>query len=88
MTDHAHDWRADVEAIRKILISDWDPIGCGVPDDEYDDYIGGIYSLIQRQVSVDELTLHLDKLESDTMGLPAVSNRNLAVAKLLLERIQ
>ena len=26
------DWRADVKAIRKILITEWDPIGCGVPD--------------------------------------------------------
>ena len=27
--------------VRAILHGDWDPIGCGVPEDEYDDYSPG-----------------------------------------------
>ena len=33
--------------IRKILLCDWDPIGCGRPDDEYDSYIPMIYSILR-----------------------------------------
>ncbi len=36
-----------MQAIRRILVDDWDPIGIqgAGPEDEYDAYIGGLYRL-------------------------------------------
>jgi hypothetical protein len=79
------DSSADINAIRKVLTADWDPIGCGVPDDEYDSYIPGIHRLIQQEVVPDVLARHLDEIVSDSMGLRADHDRNIAVASLLLK---
>jgi hypothetical protein len=79
------DWKADVEAIRPILMSEWDPIGCGVPDDEYDGYIPVIYRLMQSRVSVEELASHLQEIETQGMCLPARPEVNRRVAKMLLD---
>ncbi len=79
------DWKADVDAIRSIFMAEWDPIGCGVPDDEYDGYIPGVYHLIQARSTTEELAAHLLEIETQRMGLtgrPEVSRR---VAKLLLD---
>jgi len=57
--------------IRRVLISEWDPIGVSdFPDaaDEYDSYIGGIYGLIRRCASRDEIVSHLRNLEVEQMG--------------------
>jgi hypothetical protein len=83
----SRNWKADVEAIRKILLTDWAPIGADVPDDEYDGYIGGIYGRMQRGATVEELAQHLDSIESDAMGLTInqkVTIRNLEVSRALL----
>ncbi len=85
MAKQHRDWRADVDAIRKILITEWDPIGCGVPDDEYDSYIPVIYRLMQGRAGVVGLASHLEELETQSMGLSANPERNQRVAKLLLE---
>jgi hypothetical protein len=83
----SRDWKADVDAIRTILLTDWDPIGCGVPDDEYDSYIGGIYGLMQNGATAESLARHLNSIESESMGLavnPKTTERNLVVANSLL----
>ena len=52
--------------IRHVLMTEWDPIGVSdIPEaaDEYDSYIGGIYGLIQRRASRDEIVAHLRNLE-------------------------
>jgi hypothetical protein len=70
------------------LSAERDPIGCGVPDDEYDGYIPVVYRLMQARVSVDELAAHLQEIETQSMGLrgrPAVNRR---VAKMLLDLMQ
>jgi hypothetical protein len=88
MARRPRDWKADVDAIRKILMAEWDPIGCGVPDDEYDAYIPGIYGLMQANASVEELALHLERLETVSMGLRGDAPRNRHVAQRLLELVQ
>jgi hypothetical protein len=78
MTKQLRNWKADVDAIRKVLMCEWDPIGCGVPEDEYDSYIPMIYRLMQSRCSVAELASHLGGLETGSMGLserPAVNRR-------------
>jgi hypothetical protein len=53
------DTKAEAAAIRKILHQDWDPIGCGVPEDEYDSYIWPVYALLIRNAGPDEVTAYL-----------------------------
>ncbi len=79
------DWKADVDAIRRILMDEWDPIGCGIPEDEYDMYIPAIYTLMQSHMASSyDLASHLEQLETERMGLPARREVNRRVAQLLL----
>jgi hypothetical protein len=85
MAKQDRDWKADVDAIRKTLIAAWNPIGCGVPEDEYDSYIPVIYRLMQGQAGIVGLASHLQQLETNSMGLRANPERNRLVAKMLLD---
>jgi hypothetical protein len=85
MGTQKRDWKADVDAIRKILIAEWDPIGCGVPEDEYDSYIPVIYRLMQGRAGVHGLACHLEHLEANSLGLRSNSERNRRVARMLLD---
>jgi hypothetical protein len=40
------DTKAETRAINTILWRDWDPIGCGVPEDEYESYVWPVYKLL------------------------------------------
>jgi hypothetical protein len=60
------------EQIRQVLLHDWDPIGVQeFPEaqDEYDSYVGGVYSLLVSHAQDEELLEHLYQIERDTMGL-------------------
>ena len=81
----ARDWKADVDAIRSILMSEWNPIGCGVPEDEYDSYIPAMYRLMQLRVSIEQLADLLQSFETQNMGLVARPEENRRVAKMLLD---
>ncbi len=86
LTTSSREWKAGFNAIRKILISEWDPIGCGVPEDEYDAYIPQIYRMIKARTNMEALASHLDELETKQMGLlPAHQERNHRVARMLLD---
>jgi hypothetical protein len=84
MAGKSRDWKTLVDAIRKILYTEWDPIGCGVPEDEYDSYIGAIYGLLQSRTDVTKLADHLEELETNSMGLTANPQNNRRVAEMLL----
>lgn len=56
---------------RRILMEQWDPIGVnGISEaaDEYDSYIGGVYGLLSRQSSDQEIAEHLHNIETKSMG--------------------
>jgi hypothetical protein len=76
---------AAMQAIRAILIADWDPIGLGGPPDEYDHYIAGIYRLLESGADVVKLAGHLGKLERISMGLRERPEHNRGVAERLNE---
>ena len=62
------------DAIRQILLHEWDPIGIAdVPEaaDEYNMYIGGIYGLLASKADVARVAQHLAAIQTDRMGLPA-----------------
>ena len=85
MSKRLPDWKTSVEAIRRVLMSEWNPIGCGVPDDEYDSYIPVIYRMIRERCDVAGLASHLEELETNAMGLSARPEVDRRVAKMLLE---
>jgi hypothetical protein len=71
----------------------WDPIGVKeYPEaaDEYDGYIGGVYGLLSRGATDQELADHLSKIETEHMGLSRQANQSrlLAVALVLREVVE
>jgi hypothetical protein len=59
------------DQIRSVLNTDWDPIGVvgdGI-NDEYDMYIGRIYSLLASGASEQAIAEHLLSIELERMGL-------------------
>jgi hypothetical protein len=74
------------DAVRLILMRDWDPIGINdEPDaqDEYDAYIQPLLRLVREGVSSSVLSDRLLQIETDEMGLPGDRERALRVAEKL-----
>jgi hypothetical protein len=60
---------ADFRSVRKILWEDWDPIGCGVPKDEYDDYAPGACGLLlEKKAGVATWRTILRATAAETIG--------------------
>lgn len=57
------------KVIHDVLINDWDPIGCGVPEDEYDSYIPEICRLLREGADEIKIGSHLENLQTVSMGL-------------------
>jgi hypothetical protein len=86
-------WLEIQDQIRSVLNRDWDPIGVAdMVDDEYDMYIGRVYSLLAREVPDEDIATHLLNIERERMelgGTPmdkllkiAATLRNLQLPKL------
>ncbi len=80
-------WLNIRKQIRDVLNRDWDPIGiANEVTDEYDMYIGHIYSLLSKSSSEKEIAEYLLWVEVERMGLSATPiDRLLSVAKNLRE---
>jgi hypothetical protein len=75
-------------AIRDILLKEWDPIGVkDVPEaqDEYDSYIPGVCKLLINRESSENIFQYLWKIETDNMGLTGNRNHTKSIAKKLAE---
>ena len=78
------------DAIRTVLLRDWDPIGVSdVPEahDEYDSYIPGIHGRLISRASAQELFDHLRKIETIEMGLASNRQRTQHVVQKLIALI-
>jgi hypothetical protein len=63
-------WIIIQNQIREVLNRDWDPIGvANVVSDEYDGYIGRIYSLLSKHASDKDISDYLLWIEVEQMGL-------------------
>jgi hypothetical protein len=64
-------WIVIQDRIRDILNTEWDSIGVMADrvEDEYDTYIGHIYSLVSTGVSEQTIAGHLAKIAEERMGL-------------------
>jgi hypothetical protein len=80
-------WLTIQDEIRSVLNTDWDPIGVAdVIGDEYDMYIGRIYSLLIGGASEQAIAEHLLSIELERMGLTGTPmNQLLKVASKLLQ---
>ena len=78
-------WLTIQNQIRNVLNSDWDPIGVAdIVEDEYDMYIGHIYSLLIKNTSEQDLAEYLSWVELERMGLTGTPmDQRLRVAKNL-----
>jgi hypothetical protein len=78
-------WIIIQNQIREVLNRDWDPIGVAdVVDDEYDGYIGRIYSLLSKHASDKDISGYLLWVEVEQMGLTRTPNdERLRVARNL-----
>lgn len=74
--------KANQAIIRKILLTDWDPIGVSdIPEaaDEYDTYADTVFSMIVNQnASVDDVAQYLFKVATERMGLSYPHWKNVA----------
>jgi hypothetical protein len=72
--------------ISEALWREWDPIGCGVPSDEYDAYVPRIIRLLEAGADVDQIAAYLADTRENIVG-----ERNLAedrrVAQLLYDHL-
>ena len=87
MSEHLDKAKQYHREIRKILLQDWDPIGVSdIPEaqDEYDSYIGGVYSKLIRQVPKHELIDYLWEVETKNMGLYGSRSRTVNAVKKLI----
>jgi hypothetical protein len=78
------DAKAEARAINTVLWRDWDPIGCGVPEDEYESHVWPLYKLLMAGASRAAVADYLREVGDAQIGL-AVGDDKLAkvVDKLL-----
>ncbi len=78
------------EQIRRVLMSDWDPIGVkDVPEaqDEYDSYVYGLFKLLLKGASETEIIELLHSIEAKDMGLRCNDKAQLALVAEALKHI-
>jgi hypothetical protein len=75
------------EAIRGLLLREWDPIGVAhepAAQDEYDGYVHEIHGMLIRQEPRHRLVDHLWRVETQHMGLLGNRRHTEAIADSLL----
>ena len=75
------DDKAALGAVKRLLHRDWDPIGCGVPADEYDSYALQLFGRLKRGASAEEAAAYLASVQVEWMGLAETPAHNLSVAE-------
>jgi hypothetical protein len=69
--------------IREVLNTDWDPIGAGCPEDEYDSYIGMIAAMLREGASDGVLGVFLRWAEIENMGLSQQPDREQRIDRVI-----
>ena len=76
-----------LEAVRRVLLRDWDPIGVhDIPgaQDEYDAYALQIFTMLQGNASEEDVAGYLNWAQGEHMGLPLTADGNRAIAARLV----
>lgn len=80
--------QALVRVVGEVLHYVWDPIGvAGVPQarDEYDGYVGPVFSLLRSGASESDVAAHLVRVAGERMGLPGRDKESGEAASLLVD---
>ena len=75
---------AAFDQVRAILHGEWDPIGCGVPLDEYDSYAWPVLDLLQKKASRAEVEAYLRWAADEAMSSPVPEDRLASVLDKLM----
>lgn len=76
--------KAAFDRVRAILHGEWDPIGCGVPLDEYDSYAWPVLAMLQRQAKREEVEIYLRWAADEAMQSPVPQKRLTSVVDKLM----
>ena len=76
--------KAGFENVRAILHGEWDPIGCGVPTDEYDSYAWPVFAMLERKAERAEVEKYLRWAADENMGCAVPEDRLRSVIDRLL----
>ncbi len=68
-------WKANAAAIRRVLHQDWDPIGGGVPEDEYDTCLWPVLRLLQDGAPREAIGDYLRTTARDAMSCTVPEER-------------
>lgn len=80
----SRDTKAETRAINTILWQDWDPIGCGVPEDEYESYVWPVYKLLIDGAPREAVADYLRETADQVITVSVPENRlQLVVDKLM-----
>ena len=74
----------ELEEIKRIFLNEWDPIGvAGTPEaaDEYDSYAFQVFTSLHSGATAESINEYLRSLETEHMGLSAISGRSEDVAR-------
>ena len=81
--------RQQLREINLILWKDWDPIGCGVPQDEYQSYAPEVLRLLIDGADLHRLSGHLQSVAKLSLSCPiSDAKAKDAAIKLLGLRLQ
>ncbi|MDP3494845.1 MAG: hypothetical protein Q8R82_17170 [Hyphomonadaceae bacterium] len=75
---------AAFDQVRAILHGEWDPIGCGVPIDEYDSYVWPVLELLQKKAGRAEVEAYLRWAADEAMSSPVPPERLASVLEKLM----
>ena len=76
--------KADFAKVRAILHGEWDPIGSGVPDDEYDSYVWPVLAMLKRKADSTEVEAYLRWATDEAMKCPVPEGRLASVLDHLM----
>lgn len=77
------DVRTSFEQVQGILHRDWDPIGCGVPLDEYDSYAWPVVKLLMARAPREDVERYLREAAAGMMSPVPEARLSVVVDRLL-----
>jgi hypothetical protein len=77
-----------IRHVHQVLHQVWDPIQISdvpeIADNEYDDYVGGVLHLVEKNPPEGAIVDHLLTIEREELGLPGDAARARRAARALL----
>lgn len=80
----SRDTKAETRAINSVLWRDWDPIGCGVPEDEYESYVWPVYKLLLDGAPREAIADYLRETAEEVITVSVPESRLQAVVDKLV----